>query len=110
MGRVKISGRGLEFQSDRDFAFTDKFDFDRKWSNGCCFAGLISERENRDRSGIPILDQISSLSPFVTRNAGTTERTELIMFIRPQIIRNGADASRIAQELRAKLGGRIHGR
>jgi len=73
-------------------------------------AGLISERENRDRSGIPILDQISSLSPFVTRNAGTTERTELIMFIRPQIIRNGADASRIAQELRAKLGGRIHGR
>jgi general secretion pathway protein D len=73
-------------------------------------AGLISERDNRDRSGIPILDQISSLSPFVTRNAGTTERTELIMFIRPQIIRNGADASRIAQELRAKLGGRIHGR
>jgi general secretion pathway protein D len=69
--------------------------------------GLISERENRDRRGLPILDQVSALSPFVTRNAGTTERTELIIFIRPQIIRNSADASRIAQELRSKLSGRV---
>jgi general secretion pathway protein D len=69
--------------------------------------GLISERENRDRRGLPILDEMKVFSPFVTRNAGEIDRTELIIFIRPQIIRNGLDAQRVAEELRAKLQGRI---
>ena len=35
-------------------------------------------------------------------------RTELIIFIRPQIIRDGADASMVAEELRSKMrGGQI---
>jgi general secretion pathway protein D len=67
-------------------------------------AGLISERQDRSRNGIPGLDQIPVIGEFFsTSNSGTTQRTELIIFIRPQIIRNGVDASRIAQELRAKL-------
>jgi general secretion pathway protein D len=33
------------------------------------------------------------------------QRDELIVFIRPQIIRNGTDAQRIAEELRAKMRG-----
>jgi len=32
-------------------------------------------------------------------------RTELIIFIRPQIIRNGVDASMVAEELRSKMRG-----
>jgi general secretion pathway protein D len=35
------------------------------------------------------------------------QRTELIIFIRPQIIRDGVDAMRVAEELRTKLRGRI---
>jgi general secretion pathway protein D len=34
-------------------------------------------------------------------------RTELIIFIRPQIIRNGSDAHLVAEELRSKLRGSI---
>jgi general secretion pathway protein D len=67
-------------------------------------AGLISERQDRSRDGIPGLDQIPVVGEFFsTKKFGTNQRTELIIFIRPQIIRNGVDASRIAQDLRAKL-------
>ncbi|UCF55705.1 MAG: hypothetical protein JSV48_12900, partial [Bradyrhizobium sp.] len=36
------------------------------------------------------------------------QRTELIIFIRPQIIRDGADAHFVAEELRTKLRGTIN--
>jgi general secretion pathway protein D len=68
-------------------------------------AGLIQEQQDGDRSGIPMLTQI----PWVGGAFGTTTksdvRTELIIFIRPQIIRDGADASMVAEELRSKMRG-----
>ena len=69
-------------------------------------AGLVSERQERDRNGIPGLDQIPVIGPmFSTYTSGVLQRTELIIFIRPQIIRNGVDAARIAEELRATMPG-----
>jgi general secretion pathway protein D len=65
--------------------------------------GLISERQDRGRNGIPGLDQLSAIGDLFSRNSGTKQRTELIIFIRPQIIRNSVDAARVAQELRAKM-------
>jgi len=66
-------------------------------------AGMVSDNMNNARSGIPGLTQL----PFVGGAFGTTSksdtRTELIILIRPQIIRDGADASMVAQELRAKM-------
>ena len=38
-------------------------------------------------------------------NDNSIDRTELILFIRPQIITNGADASVVAEELRSKMRG-----
>jgi general secretion pathway protein D len=72
-------------------------------------AGLISDTQTNSRSGVPILDQIPVLgSAFGTATGKSTVRTELIIFIRPQIIRDGADASRVAEELRSKMrGGKI---
>jgi general secretion pathway protein D len=67
--------------------------------------GLISEREDRARLGIPVLEQIPGLGELFSHNSGTMQRTELIIFIRPQIIRNGVDAYHVAQELRAKMRG-----
>ena len=68
-------------------------------------AGMIQDNQTKSRGGVPILDQI----PYVGAAFGTTGksqvRTELIMFIRPQIIRDGADASMVAEELRAKMRG-----
>ena len=55
-------------------------------------AGLISETQNRRRSGIPILDQIPGVGDVFTQNNKGLQRTELIIFIRPQIIRDSVDA------------------
>jgi general secretion pathway protein D len=72
-------------------------------------AGLISDTQTNSRSGVPILDQIPLVgAAFGTATVKSTVRTELIIFIRPQIIRDGADASRVAEELRTKMrGGKI---
>ena len=66
-------------------------------------AGLISEQRTNERSGIPFLDQLPNLGDAFAHQNRTAGRTELIMFIRPQVIRDGADARRVAEELRAKM-------
>ena len=71
-------------------------------------AGLISETQNKTRSGIPLLDQLPGyLGDAFSNQTKTTARTELIIFIRPQIIRDAVDAHLVAEELRAKLKSRI---
>jgi general secretion pathway protein D len=70
-------------------------------------AGLISEQQNGSRAALPLLDQIPGLGDAFGHQDNSTARTELIIFIRPQIIRNGSDAHNIAEELRSKLRGEI---
>jgi general secretion pathway protein D len=70
-------------------------------------AGLISEQQNGNRNGLPLLDQIPGLGDAFGYQDNSTARTELIIFIRPQIIRNGSDAHIVAEELRSKLRGGI---
>ena len=67
--------------------------------------GLISETQSRSRSGIPILEELPLLGDAFSKNGRTTVRTELIIFIQPQIIRDGIDAYKVAEELRSKLRG-----
>src|SRR5262249_43566333 len=46
-------------------------------------AGLISETQNRTRTGIPLLDSIPGVGDaFTTQNGKGIQRTELIIFIR----------------------------
>jgi general secretion pathway protein D len=72
-------------------------------------AGLISETQSRTRSGIPLLDRLPGIGDaFTTQNNKGIQRTELIIFIRPTIIRDGVDASVVAEELRSKMrGGKV---
>jgi general secretion pathway protein D len=70
-------------------------------------AGLISETRQGNHSGIPGLDQIPHFGDLFSHNDNTTGRTELIIFIRPQIIRDGTDAHYVAEELRSKLRGTV---
>jgi general secretion pathway protein D len=71
-------------------------------------AGLISEQQNGTRSGLPGLDQLPGLvGDAFGHQDKSTARTELIIFIRPQIIRDGSDAHIVAEELRSKLRGNI---
>jgi general secretion pathway protein D len=70
-------------------------------------AGLISEQQNGNRNGIPILDEIPGFGDAFSHQDKKGTRTELIIFIRPQIIRTGTDAHHIAEELRSKLRGNV---
>jgi general secretion pathway protein D len=72
-------------------------------------AGLISEQENLGRQGIPLLTGIPGIADLFSHQNRTKVRTELILFIRPQIIRTPVDANLIAEELRAKLSGKFVG-
>ena len=67
--------------------------------------GLISETQDRSRSGIPLVEEIPILGEAFSRNIRTTRRTELVIFIQPQIIRDSVDAYKVAEELRTKLRG-----
>jgi general secretion pathway protein D len=71
-------------------------------------AGLISDQQNKSRNGIPVLDQIQGLGDAFSHQDNKTTRTELIIFIRPQIIRDSLDAHFVAEELRSKLRGSIN--
>jgi general secretion pathway protein D len=71
-------------------------------------AGLISEQQNLNRNGIPLLDQIQGLGDAFSHQDKSVARTELIIFIRPQIIRDSLDAHFVAEELRSKLRGSIN--
>ena len=70
-------------------------------------AGLISEQQSGSRNAIPVLDQIPGLGDAFGHQSNATQRTELIIFIRPQIIRDGSDAHVVAEELRSRLRGSI---
>jgi len=72
-------------------------------------AGLISDSQNRDSNGILALDQLPGIGNLFARKPRSSARTDLIIFIQPQIIRNGANAQHVAEDLRAKMGG-IFGR
>jgi general secretion pathway protein D len=72
-------------------------------------AGLVSDIQNRTRNGIPFLDQIPGIGDAaVTQNTKGLSRTELVIFIRPQIIRDSVDAAAVAEELRSRMrGGKV---
>ena len=71
-------------------------------------AGLVAETQSKTRSGVPGLDQLPLVGGAFGSTGKLRQRTELIILIRPQIIRNSVDAAQVAEQLRAKMrGGRI---
>ncbi len=72
-------------------------------------AGLISETENKQRQGIPLLDSIPGVGDAFAHQNTARARTELILFIRPTVIRDALDAHVIAEEMRTKMNGRLVG-
>jgi general secretion pathway protein D len=71
--------------------------------------GLITETQQRTRMGIPVLEEIpAGIGNLFSTNDRSTQRTEIIVFIEPQIIRNSVDAAKVAEELRAKMRGSVN--
>ena len=67
--------------------------------------GLISESGNRERAGIPGLSRIRGVGALFGRRSVANNRTELIILIRPSVIRGSEDAQHVAEDLRSRLWG-----
>jgi len=65
--------------------------------------GMISENVENDKSGIPGLNQIKFIGDILGSTNGTKTRTEIIIFIKPRLIRNAVDARNAAEEFRERL-------
>ncbi|WP_371135611.1 type II secretion system secretin GspD [Bradyrhizobium sp.] len=72
-------------------------------------AGLINETESTQRQGIPLLDSIPGIGDAFSHQNKSRARTELILFIRPTVIKDALDAHVIAEEMRAKMNNRLVG-
>ena len=65
--------------------------------------GLISEQEQKTLTGIPGLRQITYLGDLFGTRDHNMQRSEIIIFIRPKLIRNSLDARSVAEEFRDRL-------
>jgi general secretion pathway protein D len=65
--------------------------------------GLISGQDSRDKNGVPIVNKIPIIGDLVGSTENNFQRNELVVFITPQVIQNGQDASRVSEELRDKM-------
>ncbi|WP_333823163.1 type II secretion system secretin GspD [Pinisolibacter sp.] len=61
--------------------------------------GLIGSRQEKSRSGLPFLGNLANS----LQNGHGTTNTEIIVFIRPQVVRDSVDAQAVSEELRNKL-------
>ena len=65
--------------------------------------GLISENVQNTKNGIPVLSDIKFLGDLLGNTDNTKTRSEIIIFIRPQLIRNSQNARAVTEEFRDKL-------
>jgi general secretion pathway protein D len=65
--------------------------------------GLISDSDSSTKAGIPGINQIQYLGDLFGNTTKSKERQEIVIFIKPQLIRNGGDARDVAEEFRRRL-------
>jgi general secretion pathway protein D len=66
-------------------------------------AGLISERDQKTRSGVPGLREIKFLGDLFGNTSSSKSRSEIIIFIKTRLIRNSVDAGAVTEEFRDRL-------
>lgn len=66
--------------------------------------GLMSERMSQEKSGIPLINKIPYIGDVLGNNTNKSKtKTELVVFLRPVVIRDPEDASRMAESVRAVM-------
>ncbi len=65
--------------------------------------GLISEQQDNTKSGLPGINQIQYLGDILSTTAKNKQRSEIIMFITPKVIRNSLDMQAVSEEFRKSL-------
>jgi len=65
--------------------------------------GLFRDSSSFGKTGLPILSRIPVLGALFGRQVKTQNRTELLILIRPHVLRTPEDARAVTEELRSKL-------
>jgi general secretion pathway protein D len=65
--------------------------------------GLISDQDQSTKSGLPVLQNLQFVGALFGNTSVNKARTEIIIFIRPRLVRNSYDAQSVAQEFRERL-------
>jgi general secretion pathway protein D len=65
--------------------------------------GLISDTTNRSGQGIPYLRDIPVVGNLFGTQSNSKERTELLVFLRPVIIRDVGRARDVTEALKARM-------
>jgi general secretion pathway protein D len=65
--------------------------------------GLIEESRNRTNSRVPVAGEIPVLGALFRNRSDRTTRTELLILITPRVVRSGAEAQSVTDELRQRL-------
>ncbi len=65
--------------------------------------GLISDKNFRGNSGIPLLQDIPVLGALFSTRTNTDLRTELLILLTPRVVNDQRDARALTEELRRKL-------
>ena len=65
--------------------------------------GMIGGQETRSKKSVPILNKVPIIGDLIGKTENSARRSELIIFITPQVIQDGQDASQVSEELREKM-------
>lgn len=65
--------------------------------------GLIRNAQTRDKQGIPFLSQIPIIGGLFGRQVEATDKVELVVLLKPRVIRSVDDARAVTEELRQKI-------
>lgn len=69
-----------------------------KSANAILLGGLIQDQDNRDSSGVPLLQEIPVLGALFGNRNNTSGRTELIIFLTPYVLSNDAEAGNVTEK------------
>lgn len=72
-------------------------------SEALALGGLIQEKETTGKSKVPVLGDVPLLGAAFRQKSNAISRTELVIFIRPRVIRDLNEARRVTDEFRKEL-------
>jgi general secretion pathway protein D len=65
--------------------------------------GLIQQRDEVTKTQVPILGNLPVIGTAFQTKSDTITRTELVIFIRPQVVRDDSEAASVTEEFRSRI-------
>jgi general secretion pathway protein D len=65
--------------------------------------GLIQQRDGTTKTQVPILGNLPVVGAAFRTKDDTIDRTELVIFLRPQVVRDDTEAAGVTEEFRSRI-------